>query len=228
MDEPTQSAAEPVLLVTGFDPFGDYARNPSGDVAARLDGQVIAGVRLVGRRLEVSWRRAWPALAKLAEQTQPACVLALGVAPHPFIRLEVLAKNACLPDEDIDGERPSLGSTLRILEGAPAGYWTTLPVDDLEHRLRSLGAPDPWACAEYDGVPVTRWADAGSYLCNYVFFNAMHHLGERIPRVGLVHIPPYRTEATSHAVDDDTLVDAIVTLVREVATLVRDGSSTPR
>ena len=45
----------PVALVTGFEPYGERARNPAGEVAARLHGTEIAGVRVIGRNFPVAF-----------------------------------------------------------------------------------------------------------------------------------------------------------------------------
>ena len=38
------------------------------------------------------------------------------------------------------------------------------------------------------GEPST---DAGSYLCNFLFYHVMHFLGDRVPFRGFIHVPPY-------------------------------------
>jgi pyroglutamyl-peptidase len=46
-----------VALVTGFEPYGGRGINPSADVAARLNGERVAGVAIIGRTLPVSFNR---------------------------------------------------------------------------------------------------------------------------------------------------------------------------
>jgi pyroglutamyl-peptidase len=41
------------VLVTGFEPYGGLGRNPSADIARRLDGRRIGGQSVVGRVLPV-------------------------------------------------------------------------------------------------------------------------------------------------------------------------------
>jgi pyroglutamyl-peptidase len=176
--------------VTGFGPFENVPENPSGDIAQQVDGKTTAGVRIVGRRIAVSWREGWEAIRGLAEEFRPQALLCLGVAPDPFIRLEVLAKNASRPGLDIHGVRPELGPLLRLVEDAPAAYWTTLPVDYLAVRmaerfqqLRSRDESQRFVHAEL-------WPDAGWYLCNHVFYHVMHFL-PAIGQRGFVHVPRY-------------------------------------
>ena len=46
------------ILVTGFEPFGRWQRNPSGETALHLNGTVVGGAKISGLRLPVSFRRA--------------------------------------------------------------------------------------------------------------------------------------------------------------------------
>src|SRR4051794_18137099 len=97
---PANPLGRPVLLVTGFGPFENNPENPSGDVAEAADGRSVAGVRVVGRRIPVRWQEAWETVRAAVAGHAPRALLCLGVAPDPFIRLEVLAKNAARPSAD--------------------------------------------------------------------------------------------------------------------------------
>src|SRR5207253_1688336 len=46
------------ILVTGFEPFGPWQRNPSGETARHLDGSTIIDAEITGLVLPVSFRRA--------------------------------------------------------------------------------------------------------------------------------------------------------------------------
>src|SRR5271168_3435425 len=133
---PTPVAKEPILLVTGFGPFENYLENPSGDIAEAVHQRRIAGIQVIGKRVPVSWSEAWDAIHTAAKVHQPRALLCLGVAPDPFIRLEILAKNLALPSADHFGQPPTLFDLWSLVPGAPAAYWTTLPIDWLGERLR--------------------------------------------------------------------------------------------
>jgi pyroglutamyl-peptidase len=195
------------LLVTGFGPFENYPENPSGDIAETVHGRVVDGIALVGRRIVVSWREAWTAIRAAVEEVQPQALLCLGVAPDSFIRLEVLAKNASRPCLDVLDETPQLGPLLRIIEGAPAAYWTTLPVEWLRERLRQ----------QQPAIAAELWSDAGSYLCNHVFFHLMHFLEGRVPHRGFIHVPRYPRAEDKGWPSRAIVLDAGVFLVEELA-----------
>jgi pyroglutamyl-peptidase len=155
------------ILVTGFGPFPGVEHNVSAVTARAIDGEVVRGVELVGRVVDVSWRRAWPTIAQLVDDVKPAALVMLGVATmRETVQIERVAFNEADPARpDCDGahcEGPQL------VEGGPDRLPTGLP----------------WAELCTDGVEPSD--DAGRYLCNGVFYRAAHAL--TIP-VGFVHVP---------------------------------------
>ena len=144
---------------------------------------------MVGRKTEVSWGRAWPAIAATVEEVTPDGLLCLGVCPEPFFRLELMAKNLAAPAADVLGERPTTDGRMRIVPDGPPAYWTALPVEwlgeQMEQRRVNLASRE----AETHYAHTHLWPDAGFYLCNQVFYLVMHYLGDRVPHRGFVHVP---------------------------------------
>jgi pyroglutamyl-peptidase len=68
------------LLVTGFDPFGGEAINPSWELARSLNGEVIAGARVVAVQLPCVFGEALQRLDEALLRVRPAMVLAIGQA----------------------------------------------------------------------------------------------------------------------------------------------------
>ncbi len=156
------------LLVTGFGPFPGVDVNVTAALARRLDGTHAFGVEIVGRVLDVSWTRAWPALQAHVEAVRPAAVVMLGVArDREQVCLERVARNIAEPRPDVDGALPEGKS---LVDAGPAEVITGLP----------------WRALCVDGVETSE--DAGRYLCNALFYRAALELGGRMP-VGFVHVP---------------------------------------
>src|SRR5581483_3894314 len=65
------------LLLTGFEPFGRFQRNPSGETAHHLHGMVLGGVQVTSQLLPVSFRRASAPLITALETVRPDMVLSL-------------------------------------------------------------------------------------------------------------------------------------------------------
>jgi len=160
----------PVLL-TGFEPFGGWPRNPSADAAltaaARLRGR---GALALARVLPVELARAPDLLRSLVAEHRPRAVVCAGLHGRAtVVRVERRAANEArfaIPDNAgrcADGEPLELGAGDRAVE-----------VDGLV------------ACLAAGGVPATGSDDAGRYLCNAVFFAA---LGLGLP-AAFLHLPP--------------------------------------
>jgi pyroglutamyl-peptidase len=188
MPEIPKGASERTLVVTGFGPFQNNDRNPSGELAEALDGRVVSGVRIRGFSLSVTWRGSWEAIRDEVDASNASALLCLGIAPHPFLRLETRARNLAVPEADILGEFPALVGTTEIVLGAPPYYPSSLPLPWLADQLtRQRAARSPRSPTRV--IEARFWDDAGTFLCNHVFYHAMHELGGRLRACGFVHLP---------------------------------------
>jgi pyroglutamyl-peptidase len=88
-------------LITGFEPFGRWSENPSGEAATALGG--MPGI--VTAVLPVDHAAAADALRGLIAQHRPRAILMTGLAPDPEPRLEVLARRP----EGIEGAPVLMG-----------------------------------------------------------------------------------------------------------------------
>ena len=154
------------VLVTGFEPFGEHAVNPSALVAKSFDGVV----------LPVSYARAADALHDAIEAADPDIVLCFGLADdRAKVSVERFAHN--LDEASTTDNDGSPGSGKEIDPAGPLAFRSTLPVDDIVASL------------EAEGIPAEVSRDAGGFLCNHVFYLLMQTLDPN--RIGgFVHIPP--------------------------------------
>jgi pyroglutamyl-peptidase len=109
---------------------------------------------------------------------RPSLVLALGVAPsRGAISVERVAIN--VDDARIADNAGRQPVDTPVVPGAPAAYFSTLPVKAMVDALQRAGWP-----AEVSH-------SAGTFVCNHVFFGLMHALRRRrTVRAGFVHLPP--------------------------------------
>jgi len=177
----------PVALVTGFEPFGGDARNPSREIALALDGEIIAAHRIVGASLPTEFATALPALRALLRKHRPTLVIALGLAGNSTqIALERVAIN--LIDARISDNAGAQPVDIPVVRGAPAAYFTTLPVKAMLARLR------------HARVPASLSQSAGTFVCNQVFFGLAHILARRPDiRGGFIHVPSARETLTGRS-----------------------------
>src|SRR5436190_2295440 len=107
------------VLLTGFEPFGELARNPSGDAARRLGRD--PGLRAIGLRIAVLpvHRRTAPSrLLELLERLRPETLLMTGVAAgRPSISVERVGLNVYRAAGDRGEGKP-------IRRGGPDGLFS--------------------------------------------------------------------------------------------------------
>lgn len=153
------------VLVTGFEPFGEHAVNPSQLLAEALGGVV----------LPVSYTRAGDVLRAAIEERAPELVVCFGLAPT---RTEVSVERFALNlDDAAAADNEGVVSAQAIDPDGPVAYRSSLRVEEIVAALRA------------EGIPAGTSRDAGGYLCNHVFYSLLRALPEGA-RGGFVHVPP--------------------------------------
>jgi pyroglutamyl-peptidase len=166
------------ILLTGFEPFGPYAVNPSGEIAKSLDGLAVGDSRVRSVVLPVHHAEAASVVARAMAEIAPIAVVHLGLAGgRARIALERVALNVMeyeLPD--VSGYRAT-GEP--CVPGGPTAYASTLPLPAMLHALIAVG------------IPAYLSNTAGTYLCNQTMYTTRHAI-ERAhggPAAGFIHLP---------------------------------------
>lgn len=194
-----------IALVTGFTPFADDTINPSAEIARKLDGEILDGMRVVGAVLPTEFARAPSALEALIEQHRPALVVALGLAGgRREISLERVAIN--LIDARITDNAGAQPIDEAVIADAPTAYFSSLPLKALLLHLRGLD------------IPVAISHSAGTFVCNQVFFGLAHLLATRYPAVigGFVHVPYLPQQALLHNNAASMALDMQIAAIRAI------------
>ena len=203
-------------LVTGFEPFGPDAVNPSREAVLRLSSR-LGDLTIETRIVPTVFGRAIAALEDAIVTTQPDIVLGVGLAGgRAELSLERVAINvddARIPDND--GQQPI---DRPIVAGGPAAYFTGLPVKRAVAALREAG------------LPAIVSNTAGTFVCNHIFYGLMHLVASRrLPvRGGFLHVPYLPEQAAglagiqvpSMALDD--IVRGIEIILRVAAAHTED------
>ena len=166
------------LLVTGFEPFGGLATNPSLEVAKALDGRAVGDAVVRGAVLPVHHAGTVPEVLRLLDELDPAAIVHLGLAPgRARIALERVAVNVMDYDTADNAGYRARGEPCAT--GGPAAYFATLPLDAI---LAALLA---------EGIPAYVSNTAGTYLCNQTMYGTLHALAQRghHVRAGFIHLP---------------------------------------
>jgi pyroglutamyl-peptidase len=176
----------PRVLLTGFAPFGGEAVNPSWDAVSLLDGDAIAGHRIVTRQLPVAFGASLAQLHEALQATAPRLVLCVGQAGgRAQVSIERIAIN--VDDARIADSAGAAPIDAPIVADGPAAYFSTLPIKSMLVALRDAG------------IPAEISQSAGTYVCNHVFYGLMHAL-QAHPQVrgGFIHIPYSPAQAARH------------------------------
>lgn len=173
------------LLITGFDPFGGGAINPSWEAAARLP-DVIGDYRLTRLQIPTIFRTASEAILTASAADTPDVILCVGqaggrdaVTPE---RIAINCMDARIPDNA--GNQPSEAP---ILPGGPDGIFSTVPVRAMAEAIAAAGLPGK--------VSNT----AGTFVCNDTLYRLLHHYAGSGTRVGFIHVPQLPEQAPEGA-----------------------------
>src|SRR5690349_18649883 len=148
------------ILITGFEPFAGLEYNPAAEIAGSLDGQEIAGQRIIGRLLPVAVAPDRAALDVLLQAVNPSLYIGLGLASgEDMIRSERLGVN--LADHDIPDNAGARHVGRKIEAAGPDARASTLPCAEIRAALLEAG------------IPARLSNSAGSYLCNATLYGAL-------------------------------------------------------
>jgi pyroglutamyl-peptidase len=198
------------ILITGFEPFGESAINPSQMLVESLNERDFTKAGMIKAVLPVDQTQAPEKLTELITQYQPNALLAFGLAlGRPKISLERVALN--LKDFRIPDNQGVTVTDQPIHPDGPAAYFSTLPLRSMLNALVSAG------------IPAELSLSAGSYLCNLVFYTMMHTLalqGLNRP-AGFVHLPALPEQAAESkksipSLSFNCLLEAAKILINEV------------
>ena len=161
------------VVISGFGPYPDLRVNPAYEVPDALAGEQWRpdaddedflddlDVHVIAVHVPISFSEAWSTLRRTVEQDKPQIVIATGVKhASRGISLERCAINQVDPrGRDAHDTPPRSGP---INEQGPAALWTRMP---LRAILRSFAQDD---------IPATLSSDAGTYVCNSLFYELLN------------------------------------------------------
>jgi len=201
-----------VILLTGFEPFGTYTTNPSGEVAKALDGRAFGAEVVRGVVLPVHHREAALAVTRLLDEVAPRAIVHVGLAGgRARIALERVAVNVM--DFEIADNAGYRAAGEACMPGGPVAYFSTLPLGAI---LDALVA---------EGVPAYLSSSAGTYLCNQTMYTTRDLLERRgltIP-AGFIHLPQSATMVAASSLDQPSM--DLPLMIRAIETALRVTAS---
>ena len=206
----------PVLLVTGFEPFGAHKANPSEELARAVDGRRFGDAIVQGLVLPVHHRDAALTLVARLVEVDPTAVLHLGLAEgRARIALERVALNVL--DYPIPDNAGCQAVDQPCAPEGPAAYFSTLP---LRAMLAALTA---------EGIPAYVSNTAGTFLCNQTLYATRHAIERRglRARAGFVHLPLLPSMVAASGLEQPSMDLPLMLRAVEVALTVIASPVTP-
>jgi pyroglutamyl-peptidase len=165
------------VVIAGFGPFPGAPSNPSGQLAtalARRRRPALAGIDITSHVFATAYNAVDHDLPKL-QARKPDVLLIFGLAGRRRqVCIETRARNArSILFPDVSGWRP-VRTAIEPMQRALTGK---APFPHLLNAIRK------------SSLPARLSRDAGSYLCNYVYWRALQGARDGRPLVQFVHIP---------------------------------------
>jgi len=167
-----------IILLTGFEPFGGSNINPSISACMEYENKEVHDYLIKVSEIPLRYTEIRGTIEQLIKQEQPKAVISTGQSPSYGISLERVAINIA----DLRKSAYNCGTTPNneiLVKGAPDGYFTTLPIQQIKKEL------------EENKIPVNISNTAGTFGCNQIFFYLMHFISMENLNIqaGFVHVP---------------------------------------
>lgn len=163
------------LLISGFDPFGGEAINPSYE-AVKLLPNVIGEYELTKIELPTVFGRAAEIMVERIEEMRPDAVICVGQAGgRRGITPEVIGIN--LREASIADNAGDMPKNEKIRAGAPDGFFSTLPVREMVEAIKA------------EGLPASLSFSAGAFVCNDLLFSLLYEFKDTDIKIGFIHVP---------------------------------------
>ena len=163
------------LLISGFDPFGGEAINPSYE-AVKLLQNVIGEYELTKIELPTVFGRAAEIMIQKIEEIRPDAVICVGQAGgRRGITPEVIGIN--LREASIADNAGNTPKNEKIRDCATDGIFSTLPVREMVEAIKA------------EGLPASLSFSAGAFVCNDLLFSLLYKFKDTDIKIGFIHVP---------------------------------------
>lgn len=166
------------ILLTAFEPFGGEETNASLEAMKRIRAPRAAS--LIRLQVPTVFGLAGETVLRAVREERPNVVVCLGQAAGRSAvtpeRVAINLRDAAIPDNagNMPAEEP-------IVPGAPAAYFSTLPIRAMADAAKAAGVP-----AEISNC-------AGTFVCNDLMYALLNALSTAFPdiRGGFIHVPAF-------------------------------------
>jgi pyroglutamyl-peptidase len=165
-----------VVLVTGFEPFGNYPVNPSKLIAEALNGSILNDEEIVGVVLPLDFNESVKITTDAMQHYHPDLVISLGLnARARGIEIEKIGVNLKrYPKDDGTWSFPQ-----RIDVSGPFLRFSSIHTINIVKKIREAN------------ISVKQSFFAGTYVCNALFYQLLEYVSEQNSsiKIGFIHVP---------------------------------------
>ncbi len=150
------------ILITGFEPFGGRKINASWEIVRRLPDE-ICGFKVEKLLVPVEFGIGASVILNRVEELRPAFL---------FMHGEAGGRSKVTPETRARNIRKEAG---KVRQDGPDEIMTRVPVKEVLSSMKDY--------------PIEASTDAGTYVCNDVFYSALYELAESDTVVSFTHVP---------------------------------------
>ena len=201
------------VLVTGFEPFGEYSENSSWEVAQLVASCGVEEAEVVAAQLPVSFVRVGEVLRSAIELHTPDLLIMLGQSTvTDRIKLERVALN--MMDSAVGDNDGTTPDEEPIYENEDNALLTSLPINRLRRAI------------EEQGVSVKISNSAGLYVCNLTYYEALRLCKERAMQAIFLHLPLFDEQQQPQNIKKPTM--PLADMAKAVQTIIEEINDTSR
>jgi pyroglutamyl-peptidase len=200
------------VLVTAFEPFGGEMINASWEAARAIDGWRCGVAVVTARQLPCAYGACVSEFIEAFERLGPSVVVMTGqAAARSMVCVERTARlgaNATTRDN-----RGALGP---VVPAGKAQLQTKAPAGAVARAIREAG------------VAARVSTDAGDYVCNHLYYGALHYLAQASPTTPAIflHLPATPEQSAARTgVRRLATTDAIRALQAGILALLRQSGT---
>jgi pyroglutamyl-peptidase len=165
------------VLLTGFDPFGGEATNPSYEAIKKVP-DTIDDIKIIKKQIPTVFRKSIEILEQSIEEYNPDIVICVGQAGGRYeVSIERVAINiddARIPDNE--GNQPIDEA---IFTDGDTAYFSNLPLKAITNQMKNAG------------IPVSVSNTAGTFVCNHIMYGLLYLIQRKYHNIkgGFIHVP---------------------------------------
>lgn len=174
------------ILITGFEPFGGRKINASWEIVKRLPDE-ICGFKVQKLQVPVEFGTGASLILDRVRELHPAFL---------FMHGEAGGRTKVTPETKAVNIRKNEG---KVRKNGPNEIITRIPVKEIVSSMQDY--------------PIEASSDAGTYVCNDVFYSALYELAESDTVVSFTHVP-YIEDDVKPVLALETALETVLQYIR--------------